>query len=558
MSIPTWNERALLRISPRRFHNPGQPQAQHPRKRGEALNAEKLPRWPGWAAIAYPGDELTEDWKRIAFNEFHDLAAGSGIGVIYKEAQKDYDMVRLETGAVRDQALATIAAHVNTAAAPGEPLLVFNPLAWDRSGTVEVTVQMPAASRGVSILDVQGHVLPSQVLSFDPATNRWHLLVDVKSVPSLGYQVLHAVPGSRAFASDLKASGVTLENAALRVVVDPVSGCITSLFDKRSQFESLAQGACGNALQAYRDLPTRFDAWNIDPGTLDAPPLVLPPPSSVKLIETGPLRSVIRVTRIWDKSRFVQDITLYEGAGQVEVVNDIDWHADHVLLKAAFPLAASGPSATYEIPYGSITRPTTRLNSWDKAQFEVPALRWADLGDGRHGFSLINESKYGYDAAGNVLRLSLLRAPTWPDPDADRGHHHFRYALMPHGGDWKQALTVRHGYEFNYGLAAFQVTRHGGALPPSHAFVALHADNVVLTAMKKAEDSNALELHLYEWAGRGGDVDIAMPPGAVAATETDLMEKPLGTPLAITGGHVHLPVRPYEIAALRFDYPHAP
>ena len=125
--------------------------------------------------------------------------------------------------------------------------------------------------------------------------------------------------------------------------------------------------------------------------------------------------------------------------------------------------------ATYEIPYGTIERPTTRNNSWEKAKFEVPALRWADLGDGQHGFSLINESKYGYDAEGNVLRLSLLRSPKWPDPNADRGHHHFSYALYPHAGDWKQALTVRHGYEFNYRLKAMQVEAHtrvaaGGAL----------------------------------------------------------------------------------------------
>ena len=122
-------------------------------------------------------------------------------------------------------------------------------------------------------------------------------------------------------------------------------------------------------------------------------------------------------TRSWQSSKFAQDIILYAGANTVDVENDIDWHETHVLLKAAFPLAASAPTATYEIPYGTIERPTTRDNSWEKARFEVPALRWADLSDGQHGFSLINESKYGYDDQGNVLRLSLLRSPTWPDAD---------------------------------------------------------------------------------------------------------------------------------------------
>ena len=132
----------------------------------------------------------------------------------------------------------------------------------------------------------------------------------------------------------------------------------------------------------------------------------------MELVEKGPLKAVIRVTRTWQSSKFVQDITLYNGVDRVDVVNDIDWHETHILLKAAFPLAASSSKATYEIPYGSIERPTTRNNSWEDAKFEVPALRWADLGDGQHGFSLINESKYGYDAKGNVLRLSLLRSPT--------------------------------------------------------------------------------------------------------------------------------------------------
>jgi len=186
---------------------------------------------------------------------------------------------------------------------------------------------------------------------------------------------------------------------------------------------------------------------------------------SVEVVEQGPVRTTIRVTRHWQQSKFVQDISLYAGLNRVDIGNEIDWHETHVLLKAAFPLAASSGDATYEIPYGTIDRPTARNNRFEIAKFEVPALRWADLGDGKHGLSLINESKYGYDGKGNVLRISLLRSPTWPDPEADRGHHSFRYSLYPHTGDWKQALTVRCGYEFNYKLLAFAngTARRGAA-----------------------------------------------------------------------------------------------
>jgi alpha-mannosidase len=415
-------------------------------------------------------------------------------------------------------------------------------------------VQLPKAADSVSVLDAANHVLPSEVLASDAATHSFKLLVEVPAVPSLGYEVLHVVPGKRAFSSDLKAEGLTLENSAVRVTVDKTTGCITSLFDKKSNFETLASGSCGNELQLFHDTPKDYDAWNIDPGTLDKPPVKLTAADSVELVEHGPLRASIRVTRHWQSSKFVQDIALTTGQDQVEVVNNIDWHETHELLKVAYPLAASSAKATYEIPYGSIERPTTRNNSWEQARFEVPALNWADLGDGQHGFSLINNSKYGYDARDNVLRLSLLRSPVWPDPEADRGNHRFSYVLYPHAGDWKQALTVRHGYEFNYPLSATQVEPHTGALLAVHSFVVVKPENVVLSAMKKAEDSDSLIFHLYEWAGKAGNIEISLPPGATGATETDLMEKPEGKALTIAGDKISVPVRPFEIVAIRVDY----
>jgi alpha-mannosidase len=365
------------------------------------------------------------------------------------------------------------------------------------------------------------------------------------------------VPGKRPFVSDLKASGLTLENAALRVTVDKATGCITSLFDKKTGFESLVAGSCGNELQLFHDLPKDYDAWNIDPGTLDKPPVKLDTADSVELVEHGVLRAIIRVTHRTQDSKFSQDIILTAGSDEVVVRNDFDWHETHQLLKVAFPLAASSSKATYEIPYGTIERPTTRNNSWEQARFEVPAQRWADLGDGQHGFSLINDSKYGYDARDNVLRLTLLRSPTWPDPNADRGRQRFSYALYPHSGDWKQAHSVRHGYEFNYRLSADQVERHTGEMAARHSFVSVEPENVVMTAMKKAEDSNALIFHLYEWAGKSGNIEISLPPGATGATETNLMEQAQGSPLSVTGDKVTVPVHPYEIVAVRVDYsPH--
>ena len=554
VAIPTWKSELYFE-----YHRGVMTtQANHKRNMRESeewtLNAEKYASLAWREGQPYPTDELTEAWKKITFNDFHDLAAGSGIGIIYKEAQQDYDQVRWATNEISQKALKTLASEVNTKVAAGVPVLVFNPLGWERSGLVKVDVQMPApAAGGVSVLDATSRVVPSEVLKSDAKTNTYHLLVAVKDVPSLGYKVLHVVAGTKPFASDLKAEGLTLENSALKVTVDKQTGCITSLYDKKTKFEALAAGACGNQLQTFKDLPKEYDAWNIDPGTLDhfTP---IENADAVELVQKGPLRGVIRVTRTWQNSKFVQDITLDEGSDQVDVVNDIDWHETHVLLKAAFPLAATSDKATYEVPYGSIERPTTRNNSWEQAQFEVPALRWADLGDAQHGFSLLNESKYGYDDKDNVLRISLLRSPTWPDPEADRGRHHFRYALYPHGGDWEQALTVRHGYEYNYKLKAMQVEAHTGSLPADHAYISVKPENVVLTAVKKAEDTDGLILRVYEWAGKSGDVEIHVPKGATGATITNLMEKPEGSALKVVDDTVTAPIHPYEILTVQVNY----
>ncbi len=191
------------------------------------------------------------------------------------------------------------------------------------------------------------------------------------------------------------------------------------------------------------------------------------------------------------------------------------------------------------------------------AQFEVPGYRWADISDAKHGLSLLNDCKYGYDAKGNVLRLSLLRSPEWPDPHADEGHHEFTYSLYPHGAGWREALTVRQGYELNYKLISRPVEKHQGALFAKHSFLQAQPDNVIVTAMKKAEDENSVVVRFYEWAGKDGDVTLQLPTGAQSATETDLMEKPIG-PLSLRDGGVTVHAKPYEIKTLKVQFSSLP
>ncbi len=584
----------------------------------EMLNAEK------WSSLAwldgakYPADELTEDWKKVLFNQFHDLAAGSGIADIYKDAQKDYAWVSMSTNEISAGALEAVSDHIDTAngskGAETQSVVVFNPLGWNRDGEVRVKIHYDGSSKELAALKGPSgdeDIIAAIIASYDPQTGIAELAIPLKNVPPLGYEVLllgtsksmfgvgtggsigavfgtatghnnaNAKPvsdGSEQTGSGDKSNlakpntvgessgSVSVSNQLLRISVDGASGCIVSLVDEKSGSESLAPGACGNQLQLFKDTPKDYDAWNIDPGTLDAPPSTIEKADSVESVTSSDGSEAIRVTRSWQSSKFVQTIRL--DGDIVDIDNDIDWHEKHVLLKAAFPLAVTSDFATYEIPYGSIERPTTRNNSFEKAQFEVEAMRWADLSgagpDGNvHGLSILNQDKYGYDAAGNVLRITLLRSPTWPDPDADQGEHHFHYALYPHAGTWKDALTVRHGWEYDYPLQAVVTTAHAGTLPAEHSFASVEPDNIVLTAVKKAEDqngvaTNGLIFRAYEWAGKETTAEFHVPPGATGATVTNLMEQPEGGSLSIATENganvVKVPIHPYEILTIRVDY----
>ena len=558
MGVPTWKDELYFEYHRGIFTTQAAHKNNMRRSEVKTLDAEKLASLAWLSGKPYPSDEFTESWKKISFNQFHDLAAGSGIGVIYKDAQREYDEVYHTANEVSADSMHVLSAQVDTRVKNGVPVMVFNAEGWPRTETVKLKVQVPEAADDVRLLDAHDKPVLTQVVSKDAATHSFELMARVEGVPALGYQVLHAAPGRADSKSDLKvedqAASIALMNSKLKVVIDKKNGCISSLVANGGK-ESIASGACGNQLQTFKDLPKQYDAWNIDPGTLDGTMTPIEQVDSIAVLDNGPLHASVRIMRTWGASKFTQEISLDAGADAVEVGNVVQWHENHILLKAAFPLAASGPKATYEIPYGSIERTTTRNNSWEKAQFEVPAMRWADLGDQAQGVSILNDSKYGYDAIGNVLRLTLLRSATWPDPVADRGEQKFRYAIYPHNGGWKQAETVHRGYELNDRMVGEQVFAHTGALGAEHSWGSVENRNVALTAVKKMEDGNGLVFRMYEWAGTGADVKLHVPAGASYAVESNLMEKPEGQHLALTGDVVNVPIKPYEILTVEVQYP---
>jgi alpha-mannosidase len=564
LHVPTWRDELYLE-----FHRGVQTTQAETKKRIRKdeellLEAEKFSSLASLGGAAYPGPVLERAWKRLLFDEFHDIMPGSGIAQNYVDARRNLRDVARAGGEALDGALESIASHADTRG-PGVPVVVFNPLSWPRTEVVEVEAQLPAPAHGVAVVDSADKPVESQMLGWDHATNRVRLLVEA-SVPALGYRAYHVVGNAHpsVAAGGVEATTDSLENQFVRVKIDPESGCMTSLFDKRSGTEALAAAetdsggpkdrVCGNLLQTFVDKPKQWDAWNID-ADFEQDRWDLDHADEVKLVESGPLRAVIRVKTHFQNSAFVQDITLDAGSPRVDVKTQADWHEKHILLKVAFPLSAHNDRATFEIPYGSIERPTTRRTPAEKAKFEVPALRWADLSDGTHGFSLLNDCKYGYDAKGNVLRLSLLRSPTWPDAHADEGRHEFTYSLYPHAGGWREAETVRRGYELNCPLLPVASWTHPGPLPAERAFLGVAEDNVVVTAVKEAEDGDGIVIRFYEWAGRKSDIHVRLPQAAASVNETDLMERPVrALPLNAGGTEVAVPTGPYEIKTLKVTF----
>jgi alpha-mannosidase len=570
LKLPTWKDELYFEYHRGVYTSQADTKQRIRRDEELMLDAEKYAALALLLGRPYAQDQFELAWKNLLFDHFHDVMPGSGIGVNYLDAKRNLEDVARSAKEVTDVALDEIIAHVNTQG-DGVPVVVFNSLSWPRTEVIEAEVQLPSHAGTVEVVDATGQRVESQLLAMEPATNRARLLI-LANTPPMGYKTYFvrsaAKPANSADVYNgrqmqvVRTSRNSMENGSIRVVVDPQTGCVTSLSDLRDQAEALAPSetdtggpktfACGNLLQAFYDKPQKWDAWNID-ANFEKQHWDLDKADEVKLVEGGPLRAVIRVKKHFQNSTFVQDIAMYAGVQRVDVKMQADWHEKHILLKVAFPLSARSDKATFEIPYGSIERPTTRNTPAGQAKFEVPAQRWADLSDSKHGFSLLNDSKYGYDVKGNVLRLSLLRSPEWPDPHADEGHHEFTYSLYPHGGSWREAQTVRRGYELNYKLIAVQPHKHEGTLPAEHSFVRVEADNVVLTALKKSEDDNSLVLRFYEWAGKEAEVRLHLPPGTQSASETDLMEKSI-TDLAVHNDAVTVHAKPYEIKTLKVRF----
>jgi alpha-mannosidase len=557
LNIPVWNDELYFEYH--RGVYTTQADTKRSNRRGEVLllNAEKFASLAHLFGLPYRQQDLTEAWKLLLFNQFHDILPGSGIAPVYKDAAHDYREVQRLGKEVLDEAVGDLAAQVKTTG-PGLALIVFNPLSWNRTDVVEAEVEFPELTREFRVTDAQGQPIPYQLVGRDDRVRRAKLLFVAEDVPSLGYKTFRVIPEpgnapqqATGSISSLKVAeeDFTLENEFLKLKVGAASGLIESLYDKTNGREVLDATRQGNLLQTFVDRPKAWDAWNLD-ADFETVRWDLAQADSVKVLEKGPVRAAIRVAKHFQDSHITQDVVLYRKIPRVDCYVEVDWREKHILLKVAFPVSVTSRTATYEIPFGAIRRPTTRQTSLEKAKFEVPALRWADLSDESYGVSILNDSKYGYDTKGNVLRLTLLRSPTWPDPHADEGMHRFTYSIYPHQGTWEAAATARRGYELNYPLWARMEPNHDGHWSAAQSFLGIDVPSVLLTAMKKAEDDDAIILRLYKLGGGPAEVALTPPNAVMEAAEVNLLEKE-GSPLRIRDHRILLTIKPYEIETIK-------
>ena len=520
-------------------------------------DAEKFSSLASLFGRPYNGKVLEEAWRKVLFNQFHDILPGSGIREVYIDAAAT-DREAQEIGRHELQgALHQVVQHVNTGKMRNAlPVVVFNPLSWDRTDIVRVSLPK-GDETAYAVFDENGKEVTSQAVR----TGRYdrEILFIGRNVPSLGYKTFQLRKQKAAAGeSGLAVSGDKLENEFFTVTVDPKSGWLKSIIDKRNGREVLSGE--GNELQLLADYPKAWDAWNIGLTGVKYPSTF----RKAEVIERGPVRIVLRLTRDYLKpgtkkqfptedfpsSFFTQDVILYDGVDRIDFKNNIDWWEDKTFLKVAFPVTVSDTVATYEIPYGTIQRSTQMRNSWEKAKVEVPARCWADLSEQGYGVSLLNNSKYGYDIKGNIIRLSLLRSPKWPDPTADRGKHLIEYSLYPHKGTWKDANTVERGYEYNYPLIATLTDTHKGELPPQHSFVQISPSNLVLTTLKKAEDGDAWIMQWYDAEGESSDATITFPRPPKQAVISNFLEVD-GKPVPIQKNSVHISTKKSSIVTLK-------
>jgi alpha-mannosidase len=523
--------------------------------------------WLGGAI--YPRETLRQAWVRFLWHQFHDDLTGTSVPEAYAFSWNDEAIAQNQFRAVLNDAVGAISRDMNTRGR-GTTVVVYNPLSIPREEIVEARVTFDSGvPRYLRVVAPDGTDVPAQL---GPTDGRSATVVFLAHVPPVGCAV-YDIERSRVpmpAETGLTVSPTQLQNERYGVALDE-NGNISSIYDRREKHMLLGAPL---QLQLLRDAPVNWQAWEIGYDDVSAPPrAVVGGPARVTVVEEGPARVAVEVVREAAGSTFRQRISLAAGGAgdRIEIASEVDWRTPGTLLKAAFPLAVSAETATYDLGAGTITRGVNRPEL-----YEVPAQQWADLTatDSSYGVAVLNDCKYGWDRPDDhTLRLSLIHTPAGNDrwkwirdqETQDLGHHRFAYALCGHAGDWRQGQVAWEAARFNQPLIAYQPEAHGGSL--KHEFSLLRVapatgapgtlPAVAVRALKLAEEGDEIVVRLQELAGRPAEVRMSMAAPIAAAREVNGAEESDGvvppdlTPahgaVALEGGVLRVSFAPYEL-----------
>ena len=508
-----------------------------------AERASVAAAWLG--ARPYPLERLNNAWTLVMGGQFHDILPGTATPKAFEFSWNDDVIAMNQFAGVLTSATEAIASGLDTRGR-GAALTVYNPLNIAREDVVEASVLFAGGvPKGVRVFDEEGGEVPAQLVGEKDGAAQILFLARAPSVGYAVYDVRAADAEPHTADSPLRVTESSLENAHYRLKVDG-SGDVLSIFDKTLDKE-LLKAPVRLAFQTER--PRDWPAWNMDWADRQKPPRgYIEGPARIRIVENGPVRVALEVSRETEGSTFVQTIRLAAGgAGRcVEFANSIDWKTGAASLKATFPLTASNPLATYNWDVGTVERGNN-----DERKFEVPSHQWFDLTDkgGAYGVTVLSDCKYGSDKPDdNTLRLTLLYTPGLGAGNAkdyhdqtsqDWGHHEFVYGLAGHAGDWRREQTDWQAQRLNQPLIAFQSPHHDGRLGKSFSMLRVNNSRVRVLAFKRAEESDEVIVRLVELDGRPArSVQLRLAAPVVSAREVNGQEQPIGNAVVAKGALV--------------------
>jgi alpha-mannosidase len=516
--------------------------------------AERAATIAAWlhGAGTYPQEKLTKAWERFLWHQFHDDLTGTSIDEAYNFSWND-ELLSLQDFATEQTHGVQALAQALDTTSTGVPLVVFNALACEREDIVETVVNFPGkVPPNVQVVDAQGKAVPAQIGS---ARGNELPVTFLARVPANGAAVFDVRPAPKAakLKTGLSISTSHLENARYRVQLDR-NGDVSSIFDKAHQRELLRAPIRWAFLP---NLSVAWPAWEITYASLTGKPTFLEGPAQVELLESGPARVTLAVTRFKDGSAFTEHISLASGAAGDRVDWDVavNWHTRKALLKVEFPLAVSNPKATFDLGLGTIER-----GNVNPSRYEVPAQQWADLTDagGAYGVSIMNDSKYGWDKPNDhTLRLTMFHTPetgsSYPHGGENSiGSHRLRFAVLGHARDWRAGQSPWAAARVNQPLQAFQTTAHPGPLGKSFSFLTCNNSNVMIKAIKKAEHSDEVVVRLQELTGQPQVAELSFAAPIKAARDLTATEQLIGS-LAPTAGKLKVTLTGYQPKTMAFS-----